>query len=359
MTNRRWAPLYGVIRDGRKYIDLPLPELYDLARDPREDHNLAASRPQELEELRGLLAQLRPSDRGIQRVTESAETRERLRALGYLGESASAPKERYTEDDDPKRLIALDAEMETVTARYRAGDLAGALALSGEIVRRRPQMPLALVQLASLQREAGHLDAAVSAAQKAFILNPHDAETAALLGRYLSDAGRLREAVALLEPFVGAVDPLPDALMTWGVCLAQLGRGKDALDVFERLRRMDPANPLALVNIGTVHLMARDYTEARAAFEAALAINPRMPRAHNSLGVIAAETGHADEAIERWTRAVEVDPHDVDTLFNLGSLLRQRGRASEAVPYLERFLREAPRALYGKDIARVQAWLGT
>jgi tetratricopeptide (TPR) repeat protein len=50
--------------------------------------------------------------------------------------------------------------------------------------------------------------------------------------------------------------------------------------------------------------------------------------------------------------------NDVDTLFNLGSLLRQRSRASEAVPYLERFLREAPKALYSKDIARVQAWLG-
>jgi arylsulfatase A-like enzyme/Tfp pilus assembly protein PilF len=359
MTNRRWAPLYGVIRDRMKYIDLPLPELYDLASDPKEDHNLAASRPQELEEMRGLLVRLRSADRGIESVKESAETRERLRALGYVTSAAeSTVKERYTEDDDPKRLIALDAELETVTARHREGDLAGALALCEEILRRRPQMPLVLVQLASLQREAGRVDAAVNTAKKAFVMNPHDAETAALLGRYLNDSGRPREALALLEPFAKALDPLPDVLMSWGVGLAQLGRGGDALAAFEQVRKRDPANALALVNVGTVHLMARDYGRAKEAFEGALALNPNMARAHNSLGVIAAETGNADEAIERWKRAVQAEPRDVDTLFNLGSLLRQRGRIAEARLYLERFLKEAPPALYGRDIARVRGWLG-
>jgi arylsulfatase A-like enzyme/Flp pilus assembly protein TadD len=358
MTNRRWAPLYGVIREKMKYIELPLPELYDLAADPKEDHNLASSRPQELDQMRVLLARLRSADRGVQRVKENAETRERLRALGYLAAADSAPKERFGEDDDPKRLIALDAELQTVTARHQAGDLAGALALCQEIVERRPQMPLALVQLASLHREAGHVDAAVRTAQQAFIQNPDDAETAALLGRYLSDAGRPREAVALLDAFADALDPLPDVLMAWGVALAQLGRAPQALAAFERVRKLDPANALALVNVGTVHLMARDYVRASTAFEAALELNPGMARAHNSLGVIAAETGHPNTAIERWKRAVELDPRDVDTLFNLGSLLRKQGRANEARPYLERFLAVAPPPLYGRDLARVRSWLG-
>ncbi len=42
-----------------KYVDLPLPELYDLAADPGEAQNLAASRPQDLERLRGRLEPLR------------------------------------------------------------------------------------------------------------------------------------------------------------------------------------------------------------------------------------------------------------------------------------------------------------
>ena len=46
-------------KDGLKYIDLPIPELYDLSSDPREEHNLAASQPARVEELRTLLGPFR------------------------------------------------------------------------------------------------------------------------------------------------------------------------------------------------------------------------------------------------------------------------------------------------------------
>ena len=39
---RGWAPLRGVLVGREKYIDLPIAELYDLDRDPREQQNLAA-----------------------------------------------------------------------------------------------------------------------------------------------------------------------------------------------------------------------------------------------------------------------------------------------------------------------------
>jgi Tfp pilus assembly protein PilF len=115
---------------------------------------------------------------------------------------------------------------------------------------------------------------------------------------------------------------------------------------------------MVLVNIGTVHLMAGEMDRAREFFESALRIDPGLARAHNSLGVIAARQGRLDEAVERWKRAASLDPGDYQTLFNLGSVLRQQGRAAEARPYFESYLRAAPVALEGADIARVRAWLG-
>ena len=41
---RNWAPLKGILSRRRKLIDLPIPELYDLAVDPGEEHNLYAPR---------------------------------------------------------------------------------------------------------------------------------------------------------------------------------------------------------------------------------------------------------------------------------------------------------------------------
>ncbi len=348
MMNRRWAPLHGV----------PLPELYDLALDPREERNLAASRPGDRDEMRALLGRLRAEDRGVERKTEDAETRERLKALGYLA-SADVPAERrYGPDDDPKRLIAIDAEMQTVDARRESGDLRGALALCQELVRRRPGMPLVLVQLSLLQREAGDLAGAMGSAERALAASPHDAQAAATLASHLNDAGRFKEAAELLEPYTRRADPSIDVLMTRGAALASLGRRAEALAAFQAVLDVLPDNAMALVNIGTVHLGAREYAPARAALEAALALNPNLARAHNALGVIEAETGRPAAAIERWQETVRLDPRDFDALFNLGLLLRKQGRALEARAVLERFAREAPPALYAADIRRARGWLG-
>jgi arylsulfatase A-like enzyme/Flp pilus assembly protein TadD len=356
--NQGWAPLRGVIAADLKYVDLPLPELFDLAADPAESRNLAPSRPQDLDRLRGLLARAREGERGLERVTEDAATLERLRALGYLAGGSAAPKERYTEDDDPKRLIEVDRRAREVVRLYMAGKVEGALALVRENIRQRPQMPQAWLHLAYLERSRGDLAAAVSAARRAFELRPMDAENVSLYAVYLTESGRARDAAAVLEPYMTTVQPDLDLLTAYGMALTALGRGQEALAAFDRGRKLDPSNAMVLVNIGTVYLMAGDRSRARQAFEGALDIDARVARAHNSLGVIAAQEGRMEEAIERWKRAVALDPRDYQTLFNLGSVLRQQGREAEARPYLESYLKAAPRALEARDIARVRAWLG-
>jgi tetratricopeptide (TPR) repeat protein len=358
LVNRRWAPLYGVVQDRTKYIDLPLPELYDLERDPREERNLAASEPQRLERLRAVLAGLRASERGIRRERESAETRDRLRALGYLsGADAAPPRERYSPDDDPKRLVALDAELQGVNERLHAGDVPGALALCRDIVARRARMPQPLVQLASLQRITGDLDGAIRSARAALALNPDDPDTAALLGGYLNDAGRGREAADLLQPYAERTDPLPEVLLVRGAALAGTGRRREAMAAFEKVRELAPAHAMALVNIGTLRLTEGDLAGAQGAFDQALALNPGLTEAHNALGVIASRSGRPEDSIRHWRRAIELDPDAFDTLYNLGLELRRQGRAAEARPYLERFARDAPSALYARDLARVRSWL--
>ena len=75
MLGRGWAPLYGVARGDDKLIDLPLPELYDLGRDPGERDSVIARAPERREDLRpcwratagrtvGLPVRPRPARRG-------------------------------------------------------------------------------------------------------------------------------------------------------------------------------------------------------------------------------------------------------------------------------------------------------
>ena len=357
--NRGWAPLHGVVTGGLKYVDLPIPELYDLRADPGERENLAASRPADLARLRERLARLRTGDVGVgARVEEEQATLERLRALGYVAGGGVEPRGSYSEEDDPKNLVELDTRIRDVVTLYRAGDLAGAIAVCEENIRRRPQMPLSYLQLAHLERGRGRLDAAIAASRRAVDLRPIDAESVSLHTVYLTEAGRAREAVEFLEPYAKTVEPDIDVLTTLGMAQARIGRTPDALATFARARELDPTNAMALVNVGTVYLMGGDRTRARQAFEAALDIDDNVARAHNSLGVIAAEEGRWPEAVGRWQRAVDLDPRDYQTLFNLGTTLRKQGQEREAREYLEAYLRVAPVALESRDMARVRAWLG-
>jgi Flp pilus assembly protein TadD len=69
------------------------------------------------------------------------------------------------------------------------------------------------------------------------------------------------------------------------------------------------------------------------------------------------KTGARDEAFQHWKQAVALAPNDFDALFNLGMELDAAGRRDEARPFLERFVREAPPAQYGPDLATVRKLL--
>ena len=358
-VNRGWAPLHGVIRDRVKYIDLPIPELYDLRRDPNEQQNLAASQPQRLEDMRRLLDTIRANGRRSERAGRRPETpdaRQRLRSLGYASAEV-APATRYTEADDPKRLIGLDAMLQDVLRLYLAGDLRAAIARCRELVERRPTMAVSLLELAHLERESGNLPAGIDALRRAAALTPEDTQTMSLLAAYLTQAGRAREAVDLLEPYSRREPPDPQLLTARALALAATGRITDALSTLAQARRQDPSNAMLRVESGTVHLMAGDRARAREEFQAALALNPAAARAHSSLGVMASEDGHADQAVAHWREAVKTDPREVETLLAFAEFQRQRGHRIEARPYFELFVASASPQQYARQIERARQWL--
>jgi len=355
MLKRGWAPLRGVL-DGRdKYIDLPLDELYDLALDPREEQNAAPSSAERVRVLRARLTgfgDTMPGEQG----SENADVRARLQALGYL--SGSAPrKARYTEEDDPKRLIDVDRLMIEGIELHRLGRTAEAMDAYRRVIGRRPDMNLAYRRLAYIQWEAGATADAIATLREARAKNGPDIDVDVRLGTYLAETGALAEALPMLERTVKADDRDEEALNALGIAYARAGRTADALRTFERILAIDPRDAFALENAGTVHLQRGDARAAADAFNRALTNDPRSSRAHAGLGVVALQSGRRDEAIEHLRRAVQLDPRNFDALFNLATHLLAAGRLDEARPYVEQFVATAPRALYGRDIVRFRQFL--
>src|SRR5262249_37938720 len=118
--NRRWAPLRGTIRKGRKFISLPLPEVYDLVRDPGERENLYDRERAAAQEIFAALPTERK--RSPRRDEADPETAAHLLSLGYLTSNDRAPA-RYGPEDDPKSLVGIDRELHEVIDRFSRGQL--------------------------------------------------------------------------------------------------------------------------------------------------------------------------------------------------------------------------------------------
>src|SRR6185436_9662147 len=340
MLNRGWAPLQGALSGHEKYIDLPTPELYDLAEDPREETNLVDRRADRRRVLEARLQDFHAAPPG-ERFTESPEMAARLQALGYT--SGSAPrKTKYTEDDDPKNLMALDQWIQQGIEAWQHGRHDEALQIYRRIIDRRPSMAIGYRNLAFLQWQNGQARDAIQTLERAFRAGAVEPAMTTQLGSYLADAGRPADAIALLEPLVAVERPDPDAVNALGIAYARADQPDRAASAFKRALDDNPANVQALENIGTLEMQRGDLPAAQSALEQAAAIDPRSARAHNGLGVIAMKTGRPDEAFTQWKRAVELSPNDFDALFNLSMELDAAGRHEEARPYLVRLTSGAP-----------------
>lgn len=355
MLKRGWAPLSGVIAGRDKYISLPIEEMYDLAADPTESRNLADAAGGRVAALAADLGRLGAVLPGESR-TESAEVQSRLQSLGYV--SGSAPrKARYTEADDPKRLIDVDRLMMEGIDLYRQRRIPDAIAAYRAVIARRPDMGLAYRRLAFLQWEAGTPGEAIATVRSALEKVGPDIDIEIRLGTYLAETGNAEEAIPILQKVTTAQPGNSEALNALGIAYAQAGRGRQALEVFQRALAANPRDVYAHANIGTVHLQQDNLAAARDAFQRALENDPRSSRAHAGLGVVAQQQGRADEAIAHWRRAVDFDARNFDALFNLASTLASVGRVAEARPYMTRFVETAPRAFYARDIDRFRQFL--
>jgi len=310
-VTRGWAPLRGVLSGRDKYIDLPLVELYDLAVDPREASNVVQARADRARVMVETLKQFNvaPPARARQ---ETADTIERLRSLGYIGGGSAALREKYTEADDPKRLVEIEQLLTKGNDAFRAGRTEEAVTTYRSIIGTRPDTEDAYRKLALVYWRAQRPKLAIETLELALRNGVTQPEVRIRLAQYLTEAGEPLKAIALLEKDAGAD---PDALIALGNAFTVAGRPAEGLRIYARLLKIDPDNALAYENMGVAQLQARDYRSAEASLRKALQLDTNLPAANTALGVLLAQTGRQAEAIELWKRAAALgDANAADNL---------------------------------------------
>jgi arylsulfatase A-like enzyme/Flp pilus assembly protein TadD len=351
--NRGWAPLRGLSGGGSKYIDLPIPELYDLTTDPAEEKNLVAQAPDSLRRLRKRFLELpsAPTERGLIGAEEAAK----LRSLGYLTGSDDTKKTSYGPADDPKTLIGVDQTLHTINELCERDKCAEALPIARKVVAENPKMKLGYLHLAMTLRCLNDLEGILRAFESASANGAGGESVDRQRAMLLSELGRPKEALAVIRPYRESEEP--ETLNALGIALADGGRPAEALPVYARVIELDPANAIAYQNTGMSLLMLGRPEEARQNLEAAIRLGKRHARAWNALGVAWMRLGEPTKAIEAWKTTLEMNPEQYDALYNIGRVAGQLGDWKTARKALEAFVQVAPPKQFGKDIAEVRGAL--
>lgn len=162
------------------------------------------------------------------------------------------------------------------------------------------------------------------------------------LGFYLSQQGRVPEAITQYQASVRIKPDYEDALNNLGHALVGQGRNVEALPFYEAALRVRPRHVEVNNNYGNALANLGRLDEAIQHYEMALRENSNHADTHNNLGIALAMKGRLDDALRHLREAVRLRPNHAGSHSNLGNALAATRQLDEAARQYRIALRLKP-----------------
>jgi tetratricopeptide (TPR) repeat protein len=181
------------------------------------------------------------------------------------------------------------------------------------------------------------------------------------LGIALLDAGKLPEAVTVLQKSLAQSPDDPELLYYYGRASGLLSK-----QVFDQLEARFPDSARAHQMMAQDYAVLRDEPAAEREFLEALRLSPQTAGLHLQLGELYARAQQWDKAEEQFRLETELQPGSPEAFYRLGEARLQLGKfheAREALGHSDQLRKDMPETLYqlGKasamdgDVAMAQA----
>jgi predicted CXXCH cytochrome family protein len=220
------------------------------------------------------------------------------------------------------------------------GQLAKALPLYREAVRRNPKFAAGLQKLGSALRRSGQPSEAVDVLKRAALIAPDDAVPWHELGLTYRALGKTSDAVAALQKSVELNPDMPEAHNNLGIILMAGGNPTRAEAAFREAIRIQPDYADAHGNLGS--LLSAEFAEARYHFEIALRLRPDDAATRYNYAMALGRARRFDEAQRELEASLRADPELADAHQLLGDLLMAKEQAQLALPHYREALRIHP-----------------
>jgi arylsulfatase A-like enzyme/tetratricopeptide (TPR) repeat protein len=326
-----------------KYIEAPKPELYDLAKDPGESHNLYSSKKSLALALRErmLAFKARFQERAPSATALSAEAEATLRSLGYL--AISTPRGHTSPSGvDPKDRIVEAETFHFAVALAASGKLEEANRLLEGLRLRLPEVAAIPMSLGlNLQKLGEHRKAAENF-RAALALDSANAEAYSSLAASSLALDQEDEAAKELRAVL-AIDPEHSrAYRLLGVIGMQRKDYARARECFNHMLAIAPEDYEAHYQLGILATLEEKWQEAELQLLAALKTDPNSPEACNALGSVYFRLGNLSGANDAFSKAIQLEPRFAWAHYNLGLVLHQQAKNEEAARHFRQALAVDP-----------------
>jgi arylsulfatase A-like enzyme/Flp pilus assembly protein TadD len=342
------APLRGFVNGRTKFIDTPIPEVYDLSADFGEAKNLAEKSDlgplrRELERLEKVLSSPQAGAGG--RIAD-AGTLERLRSLGYAAAPVAQPKASYGPADDVKSILPFQQKLERAILLGDSGQSVESVREFESLVAAKKDFTPAYVFLARALMGQGRADDAVQALDAGVRDNPRNYALLSVFGSVLAERQQDDRAAEILTRAISVLDFDPVVWNNLGGIRMRKGDLDQALECFNRAIALDAGFIPAHLNIGSARMAMYssrgrnpgDLAQAVDHFRRAAELNPVSNPALRGLASALVSAGREDEALPVWEKAVAADPKDYFSTYNLGAAYFNKGDRAKALRAFETYL---------------------
>jgi arylsulfatase A-like enzyme/Tfp pilus assembly protein PilF len=363
--SRGWAPMKGFIQDGKKYIQSPIPELYDLKKDFDESRNLAEGQRLDAyrKRLNDVIQQYSHPESEKARHRIDRKSLERLRSLGYISSPQVVTKKSYGPADDVKTLLPFHNNAVKAWELYQEGKIPEGFDLAKEVITERQDVDIAYTHLAKMYKEQDKLKEALGVLELALEHLPSNYGIVITYVSYLNLAGRIDDVINMVEHLqLPQMENDPEIWNYLGLAYSNKGEFTKAIHALEFSLSVDDEFAYAYRSLGTVYLSkfleARDKEDLMKSirnFEKAINFEPEFAAAYNSLGVAYKENNQTDEAMSCWEKAYELRPDVGYPLLNLGLVYLERDDIVKALDYFKTYKKGFYSSLPSSEKERLDA----
>lgn len=344
-----WGPIRGYIDNAKKFMDSPIPEVYDLNEDFGEKNNLIAdfNLSKYQSQLKKLMEGLsHPETNESSRQVHDQKTIEKLKTLGYVNFSSFPGKnEKFGPGDDVKKLLPVYNESMDAMILAEEGKSDAAISALRKLISRKVRIYQPYIFLADILDKANRRQEAIEVLVEADRKFPN---SYGIIERYLRLLVARKEYDKAVEVFRSSeliqLDQEPRLWYSLGLALLGKRDFTEAIKALTQAVTIDTRFSDGFAILGKAQLLLSIENEDMNAYasavrnaQTALSFDPEHSQALFTLGLAEIQSGEFEIAVKNFKKSLMGESPDPKIYYHLALCYLNLKQYSQAVDYFTRF----------------------